>query len=329
MNEQLGRLAAGPPVGDATFDAYYFEHCCGKPYRRDEHWLTFFGGIADRIVERIQPRRVLDAGCAIGLLVETLRDRGVEAYGIDLSTYAIANVHEPLRPFCRRASITDELPERYDLIVTIEVLEHLSAADGEAAIANLCRHTDDVLFSSTPLDYRETSHVNVQPPEYWAEAFARHGFFRDIDFDAAFVTPWAARFRRSAEPLPRIVRGYERRYWQLAHETGELRASGAQVQRDLAQALDRLTEAEAARAAAVARARELRDALEETHNHLNRKIAELDRAFESSRSTGAELARTAHDLAHARATIQNMERSVFWRIRGAWARLSRLLGRPT
>ena len=70
-----------------------------------------------------------------------------------------------------------------------------------------------MLFSSSPFDHQETSHVNVQPAEYWAELFARHGFYRDVDYDASFVTPWAVRFRRSSEPLARIVRNFERRFW--------------------------------------------------------------------------------------------------------------------
>ena len=105
----------------------YFTHGCGAPYRRDEHWTRFFGGIADHLVSSIQPRRVLDAGCALGLLVEALRDRGVDAEGIDLSSYAIANVHAPIKPFCRHGSIADEFPARYDLIVSIEVVEHMPA----------------------------------------------------------------------------------------------------------------------------------------------------------------------------------------------------------
>jgi len=52
----------------------------------------------------------------------------------------------------------------------------------DQAIANLCQASDDILFSSTPDDYREFTHVNVQPPEYWAERFALNGFVRDIDF---------------------------------------------------------------------------------------------------------------------------------------------------
>ena len=64
-----------------AFDAHYFAHGCGRPYRRDDEWLAFFDGIAERIVTDIAPRSVLDAGCAFGLLVETLRRRGGGAGG--------------------------------------------------------------------------------------------------------------------------------------------------------------------------------------------------------------------------------------------------------
>src|SRR6187399_3225277 len=155
MDESISRATGAPAVGDDAFDAYYFANCCGLPYRRDDHWLEFFGRIAERIAAVIRPRRVLDAGCALGILVETLRAQGIDAHGIDISSYAIANVHEPVRPFCRQGSIASEFTGHYDLIVSIEVLEHMAPRDGEEAIANFCRHTDDVLFSSTPSDHRE------------------------------------------------------------------------------------------------------------------------------------------------------------------------------
>ncbi len=41
--------------------------------------------------------------------------------------------------------------------------------------------------------------------------------------EASLLTPWAARFRRSQEPLARVMRDYERRLWPLAHENSELR----------------------------------------------------------------------------------------------------------
>ncbi|MDW8185492.1 MAG: hypothetical protein RMM07_09585, partial [Anaerolineae bacterium] len=69
---------------------------------------------------------------------------------------------------------------------------------------------------------------------YWAEAFARHGFFRDVDFDASFITPWAMRLRRCREPMHRIVRHYERRYWTLWQENLELRALALELRERVA-----------------------------------------------------------------------------------------------
>lgn len=220
------------------FDANYYATGCGIPYERNATWLAFFAAIADRIVDEIGPRTVLDAGCAMGFLVEALRERGVEAWGIDVSEYAIGQVHPSVRAFCRVGSIAEPFERRYDLIVCIEVLEHMPAAEGERAIANLCAHADDVLFSSSPDDFTEATHVNVQPPEYWAERFARHGLFHDLDFDASFVTRWAMRFRRSDEPVHGLVRRYERRLTRMQEENRQLRAALHEIRastRDVAQ----------------------------------------------------------------------------------------------
>lgn len=302
-------------AGSGAFNKYYFEHCCGRPYRRDEHWRAFFGKIADRIVADIQPKRVFDAGCAMGLLVEALRERGVEAEGIDISEYAIAAAPPAARPHCRVGSITDELPSRYDLVVCIEVVEHVAPEQADAVIANFCRHADDVLFSSSPMDYREPTHVNVQPAEHWAERFARHEFYRDVDFDASFVTSWAVRFRRRRDPVPRIVRDYERRFAPVVAERNERRQFVAEVQHQLEAALERIQRLEQERDAIhqdrLALEQELglvRAALEHTHADLTRKVVEFD-------AVRAESDQRSHELTHARETIRLMEQSFFWRVR--------------
>ncbi len=225
--------------GDRTdaelFDAYYFAHGCGHPYQRDKEWLDFFGSIADRIVSDIQPKTVLDAGCAMGFLVEALRERGVEAYGIDISEYAIDRVHEDVKEYCWVGSVADPLPQSYDLIVCIEVLEHLPPRDAEAAVEILCRHTDDILFSSTPFDFKEVTHFNLQPPEYWAKLFAQQRFYRDLEYDASYVVPWTVRFRKAQIPVQRVVASYERRMWRLIQENQARRELALEQREDLAQ----------------------------------------------------------------------------------------------
>jgi Methyltransferase domain len=266
------------------YDAWYFDNCCGVEYRRNESWLGFFGGIAELIVSEIAPRSALDAGCAMGFLVEALRDRGVDAYGIDVSEYALEQVREDVRPYVHSASVTEPLPRRYDLIVCIEVLEHLPEKEATAALANLAAHADDLLFSSTPIDFAEATHVNVKPPDWWAERLAREGLFRDIDFDATLITPWAARFRRDARPIPRVIAAYERRLWHLMQDNRGARTTLAQVQDALREA-DATSTRETALKTELGAMKQERDALETELGAVRRERDALETELHALRAT--------------------------------------------
>ena len=192
---------------------YYHTDCGPIPYEEPEQWEIFFGAIADRIVQDLRPRTVLDAGCAMGYLVAALRERGVEAYGIDISDYAICCVREDIRPYCAVGSLLDPLPEglpeQYDVVVTIEVLEHLYADAGKKAIQNLCSLANTVIFSSSPDDFTEKTHLNVQQREYWARLFAENGFYDDLNYRPTYITYHAACYRKKSDVV-RQIEDYER-----------------------------------------------------------------------------------------------------------------------
>ncbi len=231
-------------TGSEPFDAYYFEHGCGRPYKRDKGWLDFFDSIAAQIVKDIQPESVLDTGCAMGFLVEQLRKRDVEAFGVDISEYAIQNVHSSIKSYCWQGTIAEPFPREYDLIVCIEVLEHIPSDQTQKVIENICLHRDDVLFSSTHFDCREVTHYNIRLPEEWAELFAQHSFFRDVDYDASYINPWAFRVVRSSPPIHRVVRDYERRFSILWKENVDLRALAGDLRGELSVADTRNRELE-------------------------------------------------------------------------------------
>lgn len=195
---------------------YYKEYDvgCGKvDYSDSEYTKGFLTQIAQKIADDLHPRTVLDAGCAMGHLVAALRDLGVEAYGVDISKYAISKVREDIRPFCNVGSLTEPLPsglpDRYDLVVTVEVLEHLYEDEGRQAIRNICKLTDEVLFTSTPDDFTEPTHVNVQQREYWCRVFFENGFVDDLNYRPRYLTSHALLFRRSAN-MGRQIEDYER-----------------------------------------------------------------------------------------------------------------------
>jgi O-antigen biosynthesis protein len=250
LGEDAERLGSLVDVTADFYDADYYGVSYdqgGVPYRREEEvWVDFFEGIAQSITSTLQPASCLDAGCAIGILVEALRARGVDARGFDLSPWAIKQIPAHLQPFCWVGSVTEEIEGHYDLITCIEVLEHLPPWLAEAAVANLCRHAGAVLFSSTPDDFVEPTHLNVEPGGYWANLFLRHGFVRDLDYDASYLAPHAMLFRPGEADTETLVVDYERALWaaqrrarDAIEENGRQRDAAIAAARD---EVDRLNE---------------------------------------------------------------------------------------
>ena len=197
------------------YDEYYYMTSCGDiSYLESEKWRPFYEGIADKIVKDLNPSTVLDVGCAVGYLVAALRDRGVKAYGIDISEFAVSKVREDIKPYCMVWSATEPLPEafpqKYDLLITIEVAEHLYEEDASKFIENICRYSDKIIFSSTPDDIYEKTHFNVQQAEYWAKRFAQNKFFKDLNYDVSYISPQSCLFAKQQYSLDKLVEDYER-----------------------------------------------------------------------------------------------------------------------
>jgi SAM-dependent methyltransferase len=198
-NPKPEEIAVGDESHEIFDREYYATHCGALPYNHScGFWAGFFGRIADELVRAFRPRRVFDAGCANGFLVESFWDRGVEALGRDISRYANSDVRPDLRQYCLVGSIADPIEGKYDLVTCIEVLEHMPEAEAIRAIAAMTAVTDRILFSSSPEDFDEPTHVNVHPIIYWLRLFAAQGFTPDIGYDATFILPHTLVLHRAA-----------------------------------------------------------------------------------------------------------------------------------
>jgi SAM-dependent methyltransferase len=318
--EEAASADAGSDLRNGLgYGAYYYADYRGMPYEYNDYWTQFFGTIAQRIVTDLVPSSVLDAGCAIGMLVEALRERGVDAWGIDVSDWALEHLAPGAVGHCRLASIADPIEDRYDLITCIEVIEHISEPDASRAISNLCSATDRILLSSAPFDYAEPTHVNVRSPEDWAAAFAAHGFVRNLNFDASFVTPWAALYERTDATLPELVRSYERKLFRLNREVLDVRTTVLDLQGRLEELLaDDPGRLERDRQQIDARLELLacRDALMGLEGELGEALGqaeELRGELERYRFAAGELAR--------------FQQSPVWRAYGPYARIRGSFGR--
>ncbi len=98
-------------------------------------------------------RTVLDVGCATGYLVEVLRERGIEAEGCDLSQFAVDHATPGAAGHVRVASLSDRLPwddGAFELVTTLEILEHLPPDRVRRALAELSRVCGGHLYATIP-----------------------------------------------------------------------------------------------------------------------------------------------------------------------------------
>jgi 2-polyprenyl-3-methyl-5-hydroxy-6-metoxy-1,4-benzoquinol methylase len=90
------------------------------------------------VVQRLQPRTVLEVGCGEGYVLQALVRAGVRAelHGVDVDPTAVAEArtrvgrHATVEVADARRLATDGAPRRYDLVLMLEVLEHLSDPAG-------------------------------------------------------------------------------------------------------------------------------------------------------------------------------------------------------
>jgi SAM-dependent methyltransferase len=155
---------------DEIYDQAYFERTA------DVKRLTMMH-IADSIVRDVAPETLLDVGCGGGYLMSALDARGVNCFGLE---YARAGIE-----ICRRAGLDVQQFDleresfdggSFDATVSMEVAEHLPAASADRLVELLVTCAPTVVFTAAPPGQGGTDHVNEQPPEYWIEKFAGHGF---------------------------------------------------------------------------------------------------------------------------------------------------------
>lgn len=197
------------------YNAEYYKSGCGEDYNKKDFWRPFYQNIANKIIELFNPKTVLDIGCAYGYIVEALREKGVDAYGIDVSSYAISQANEKIKPYLKAMSALDDLPDnfpkKYDLVISIEMIEHLYEEDGLKAIDKMVNYSDKILISSTDSDFDEPTHFNVQPQEYWSEKFAAKGYIRNLISDFSFISLHTYYFiKKDSIGIPKLVNDYER-----------------------------------------------------------------------------------------------------------------------
>jgi Methyltransferase domain len=149
------------------------------------------------LFRHFRPKNVVDVGCGVGAWLCAAGELGVvECLGIDggyVDRGALLIPEEAFVPVDLAApglsdAVATRRPGRFDLVMCLEVAEHLPFERSAGLVEELCQLGDMVLFSAAiPFQYG-TGHINEQWPEFWAMQFRARDY---ICFDLMRAFLWA------------------------------------------------------------------------------------------------------------------------------------------
>jgi len=138
--------------------------------------------IVPLVMDLVGPRSVADVGCGLGMWGSVFLENGVQTLqGIDAYTVPKESLVIPPECFVTHDLATPfRLDTRFDLVVSLEVAEHLPETSAATFVETLTSLGPVVLFSAAIPLQRGRGHINEQWPSYWARLFAERGY-RTVD----------------------------------------------------------------------------------------------------------------------------------------------------
>ena len=173
-----------------TYDEDYFENgvIFQKSGYQNFRWIPELTiPMCARLSEKLAIKdedTILDFGCAKGYVVKGFRLIGKQAWGFDVSNYAINNCDRDVAQYVS-TELTLQNNIKYDWIIAKDVLEHISYNEIDNLL-NKIYNSCNKLFCCLPLGINDKyviesyeldiTHVIRKPLDWWGNKFKDNGF---------------------------------------------------------------------------------------------------------------------------------------------------------
>ena len=141
------------------------------------------------IIKRLEFKNCVDIGCAKGFLVHALRLLGADAWGEDISDYALDSCYPKVKDY-----LSPPTDKKYDLLICKDVLEHVEEEDLPEFLTYLLSKGEQFFFV-IPLgdddffrirEYEvDVTHVTKKDEEWWLQLLDKAGY-KLVEFSYTF-----------------------------------------------------------------------------------------------------------------------------------------------
>jgi SAM-dependent methyltransferase len=149
----------------------------------EDHNTTSAKEMIPYILNYIKPTSVIDVGCGKAQWLKVFLEHGIKSImGVDGEHVSKDQLLVSADNFV--AANFEDLDNvrknfkniKFDLVLNLEVAEHLTPEKAEPFIDFLTSLGDNILFSAAIPNQTGENHFNEQPHSYWQELFKKNGF---------------------------------------------------------------------------------------------------------------------------------------------------------
>jgi SAM-dependent methyltransferase len=183
--EERLEVDVSPPYAETFFAAH------------DEGGRASAGAVLPQLIELLAPTSIIDVGCGTGAWLRVAREHGVDdVLGLDGPWVRTDDLEIPSDRFLATdLTAPPHMDRKFDLILSLEVAEHLPPSKAEDFVDLLTSLGPVVVFSAAVPGQGGTGHTNEQWPKYWSSLFARRGYeavdcLREMFWDNDAVQWW-------------------------------------------------------------------------------------------------------------------------------------------
>lgn len=179
------------------YDEEYFERglATGKSCYINYSWLPeltlrmFYYMVKDLPIE--DDSKILDFGCAKGYLVRSARILDFDAYGVDVSEYAISQADSSIKSYCKLINNGEKVRGLFDItfdwVISKDVFEHIPEEALPGILQDLASVTkkmfliipisedDDSGKFIVPEYDKDPTHFTIKSNKWWVDLFEENG----------------------------------------------------------------------------------------------------------------------------------------------------------